>query len=148
MDVRQVAVCFWRAARWWGLALGAVMAIRGALDILVPTQDYYLRSLWTTWLSIWILACCGVRAGLGYYGHVRSGTVIGFAAGLIGSVVGFVPPLVFLGFVLAGFGHASGGLSEAFDVPVPVIVIVGAAVGSLGATVGKTGRRYRRVSLT
>lgn len=145
--VRQVGVCFWRAVRWWGLALGAVMGVRGAMDILIPTQDFYMRALWTTWLSISILACCGLRAGW-YYGHVRTGTVIGVAAGLVGSIVAFVPPLVFLGFVLAGFSHRSGGLSEAFDVPVPVIMAVGGVAGSLGAVVGKTGGRYRRLTVT
>lgn len=142
--VRQLVACSWGAARWWALGLGAISGARGVIDILVPTQDYYLRALWTTWLSISVLTCCGVYAGW-YYGHVRSGTVIGIAVGLIGSLVGLLPPLVFLGF---GFGPGASGLWEALDVPVPIIVGFGAVVGSLGAAVGKTGRQYRRVTMT
>jgi hypothetical protein len=142
--VRQLVACFWRAVRWWAVALGAIGGVRGVIDILVPTQDYYLRALWTTWLSISVLASCGVYAGW-YYGHVRSGTILGVATGLMGSLAGLLPPLVFLGF---GFGPGSSGLWEALDVPVPIIVGFGAVLGSLGAAVGKTGRQYRRVTMT
>jgi len=132
--VRQVLLFLWRAARWWGLALGGVIAVRGTFDIYLPADDYYMRSVWTTYGAISIYAACGFRAGW-YYGRVLSGTVIGITAAGIASAIGFLPALLFLG----GLGDEENtytGLSEALDVPVAILLVLGAVLGSIGAAIG------------
>jgi hypothetical protein len=129
--VWQVLLFVWRAARWWGLALGALMAMRDALDVYAPTNDYYVRSAWTTYSAFAIYAACGLRAGWSY-GRILSGTMIGMAAAVIASVVGLLSPLLFLSAI-----STRGELWEILDVPVPFLLIFGAVLGSVGAAVGK-----------
>ena len=136
--IRQALLFQWRAARWWGLALGGVLVIRGAFDIYLPTDDYYARSVWTTSAAISIYVACGLRAGW-YYGRVLSGTVIGFTAAGIASVIGFLPALLFLGG-LRDEENTYTGLSQALDVPVPLLLVLGAVLGSFGAAIGGAGR--------
>jgi hypothetical protein len=132
--VRQVGLFLWRAARWWGLALGGAFAVRAAFDIYLPTTDYYLRATWSTLSGIGILAACGLRAGW-HYRHVISGTILGITAAGIASVIAFLPAL----FMLAGLGDEENtytGLSEALDVPVHIMVWFGAILGTVGAAIG------------
>jgi hypothetical protein len=132
--VRQVLLFLWRAARWWGFASGCVIVVRGTFDIYLPTDDYYIRSVWTTYGAISIYVACGFGAGW-YYRRVLSGTVIGITAAGIASVIGFLPALLFLG----GLGdeeNAYTGLSQALDVPVPILLVLGAVLGGVGAAIG------------
>ena len=132
--VRQVLLFLWRAARWWGLALGGTIVVRGAFDIYLPTDDYYMRSVWTTYGALAIYAACGIRAGW-YYRRVLSGTIIGVTAAGIASIVGFAPALLFM----AGLGDEENtytGLSQALDVPVPLLLVLGAVLGAVGAAIG------------
>jgi hypothetical protein len=133
--VGQVLIWVWRAARWWGLALGATILVRDAIDIYVPTHDYYLRSAVTTYLAVSIYAACGIRAGW-YFGRVPSGAVVGIAAGVIASVIGLVSPFLFLGVEWAG-QTTSPDVWEALDVPVPILLVFGIVLGSVGAAIGK-----------
>lgn len=141
--IRQVLLFLWRAARWWGFALGGAIVARSTIDMYVPTDDYYVRSVWTTYGAISIYAGCGVCAGW-YYGRVLSGTVIGISAGGIASVLGFLPPLL----VLGGLGGQEGraGLPEALDVPVPILLVLGALLGTIGAAIGRAGRHRQRIT--
>lgn len=118
--IRQVLLFLWRAARWWGLALGGVIVGRGMFDIYLPTDDYYMRSVWTTYGVFSVYFASGMRAGWSY-GRVLSGTVTGIAAGGIASVIGFAPALL----LLVGLGDEENtyrGLSQALDVPVPLLL--------------------------
>ncbi len=146
--VRQVLMFLWRAARWWGLALGALLVIRDAIDIYVPTHDYYVRSAWTTYTSMSIYAVGGARAGW-YYGRILSGTLIGITTAVIASIIGVVAPLLFMGVLAVRHADGYDGLWEALDVPVPILLAVGAVLGSLGAAIGRGAgglRRLRRTS--
>jgi hypothetical protein len=129
--IRQVLRFLWQAALWWGLALGALIVFRDAFDIYVPTHDYYVRSAWTTYTAMSIYGACGLRAGW-YYGRVLSGTVIGITAAVIASVIA---------------RHTAGydGLWETLDVPVPLLLVFGAALGSLGAAIGSGPTRLSSV---
>jgi hypothetical protein len=140
--LRQVLMFLWRAARWWGLALGAILVIRDAIDIYVPTHDYYVRSAWTTYTAMSIYAVCGARAGW-CYGRVLSGTLIGITTGVIASIIGVVAPLLFMGVLVVRHTNAYDGLWEALDVPVPVILAFGAVLGSLGAAIGQGANHFR-----
>jgi hypothetical protein len=133
--VGQVLLFLWRAARWWGLALGALIVLRDALDVYVPTDDYYVRSAWTTYSAVTIYTACGLRAGW-RYGRVVSGTVIGIVAAVIASLIGLLSPLLFLNAL-----SPRGGLWELLDVPVPILLVFGAVLGTVGAAIGRAGRR-------
>ena len=133
--VRQVLPFLWRAARWWGLALGGLIALRGALDIYLPTSDYYMRAVWSTWGVISICEACGLWAGR-HYGRILSGALIGVTAAGLASVIGFLPALL----LLIGLGDEENtytGLSEALDVPVALLFVFGAVIGSIGAASGR-----------
>jgi hypothetical protein len=142
--IRQVLRFLWQAALWWGLALGALIVFRDAFDIYVPTHDYYVRSAWTTYTAMSIYGACGLRAGW-YYGRVLSGTVIGITAAVIASVIGLISPLLFIGVVLARHTAGYDGLWETLDVPVPLLLVFGAALGSLGAAIGSGPTRLSSV---
>lgn len=132
--VRQVLLFLWRAARWWGLALGALIVLRDAFDLYVPTDDYYVRSAWTTYSAVTIYAACGLRAGW-RYGRLVSGTVIGVTAAVMASLIGLLAPLLFLNVI-----SARGEAWELLDVPVPILIAFGAVLGSVGAAIGRAGR--------
>jgi hypothetical protein len=134
--IGQVVWCLWCAARWWGVALGALIVVRDALDIYLPTPDYYIGSVWTTYGAMCIFAACGVRAGW-YYGCALSGTVIGLAAAVTASVIGVAAPLVFPGALLEGCGDSYQRLSEALDVPAPILLVFGAVLGTIGGAIGR-----------
>ncbi|HEX9368790.1 MAG TPA: permease prefix domain 2-containing transporter [Vicinamibacterales bacterium] len=137
--LRQVLLFLWRAARWWGLALGALIVVRDAMDVYVPTSDYYIRSAWTTYTSAAIYAGCGLRAGWSY-GRTLSGTAIGIAAAVIASIVGLLSPLLFLTAI-----SARAELWEVLDVPAPILLVFGAVLGTLGAAIGSAaGGRWLR----
>ena len=138
---RQVLLSLWRAARWWGLALGGTIAARGAFDIYLPTDDYYARSVWTTYTGISICAACGLHAGW-YYRRVLSGAVIGITAAGIASVIGFAPALLLIG--LGDEENTYTGLSQALDVPVPILLVLGAVLGAVGAAIGTSRCSARR----
>jgi hypothetical protein len=138
--VRQVLLFLWRAARWWGLALGALIVLRDAIDVYAPTNDYYIRSAWTTYSAIALYAACGVRAGW-YYQRVLSGTLVGITAALIASLVGVLSPLLFLHAIM---GRAD--LWEILDVPVPFLLVFGAVFGTLGAGVARGRGALRGVT--
>jgi hypothetical protein len=140
--VRQVLMFLWRAARWWGLALGALLVVRDAIDIYMPTRDYYVRSAWTTYTAMSIYAVCGARAGW-YYGRVLSGTLIGITTGVIASIIGVIAPLLFMSALVVRHTHGYDGLWEALDVPVPVILAFGAVLGGLGAAIGRGANHFR-----
>jgi len=138
--VRQVLLFLWRAARWWGLGLGALIVARDAIDVYAPTNDYHLRSAWTTYSAVALYSACGVRAGW-YYRRVLSGTVVGITSAIIASAVSLLVPLLFL--------HAIAGrpeLSEILDVPVPFLVLFGAIFSSLGAGIARGGGALRGVT--
>lgn len=142
--VRQVVGFLWRAACWWGLALGAMMVVRAVFDILVPTQDYYTRSAWTTYSAVAVFVACGLRSGW-YYGRVLSGTIVAIAAASIASAIALASPLLFLGWLRVSQQIVPFGTWEALDVPVPILLIFGAVLGSLGAALGSVaGRRGPR----
>jgi hypothetical protein len=135
---RQVLRFLWRATRWWGLALGGLILVRDTIDVYLPTQDYYLRSVWTTYSAVALYAACGLRSGW-YYGRMLSGTVVGIAAAVIASVIGLVSPMLFLNVILE-----RSELWEVLDTPVPILLLFGAVLGTLGAAIGSSAGDLRR----
>ena len=53
--LRQVAGFVWRSQLGWAFALSAIFIGRIAIDWLIPTTDFYLRSIVTTYASMAVL---------------------------------------------------------------------------------------------
>jgi hypothetical protein len=145
--VTQVMGFVWRATRVWGCLLGAGMIGRYALDWRFPPSDFHLRSAATTYFAIGLLVTAG------FWAAWRSGSwVAGTVAGLATTSVGAAGALIG-GTALLTIWHdpqtmtaigASGGLAEAFTLPLLMIVpgmLLGTIGGATGATVERIARR-------
>ena len=54
--LRQVAGFLWRATWVWAVLFSGAFVIRQAVDFFIPTHEFYVRSLWTTYTAIALLA--------------------------------------------------------------------------------------------
>ena len=129
-----------RASWAWGAILGAAFVIRYLFDTLVPPTDYKMRA---TALTYTIMAAC-LLAGFSAAWRTRSMRA-GVLTSLSAATVGALFSIVGTGLMLAVWHdpatldawRRSGGLDEAFiDVPLKLIAL-GAAIGALGAVLGK-----------
>jgi hypothetical protein len=148
--VRQAAGFLWRASLPWAIVVGLILGVREVLDATVPTTDnFHFRAAVCTYLGFATYASAGVSAGW------RSGrTLAGFAVSLVitlvatatdvASVVG-VAALLSTGAVHSASSYE--GLYEGLDVPILPMLIVGGALATIGAAIGKTARRFPRVDV-
>ena len=79
--VRQVGALAWRQNRVWGLLLGASFVGRTAVDWLMPTTQFQVRSMVLTALSVAILL------GAGFWAVRRSKSLGAGALGGLATVV-------------------------------------------------------------
>ena len=141
--VRQVGSFLLRGSWAWGAFVGAALVIRYLFDTLVPVTDYVMRA---SILTYTIMAAC-LLAGFSTAwrtGSMRAGILTSFSAATIGAVFSIVGAGVMLAIwhdpATLDEWRSSGGLGEAFiDVPLKVVV-VGVAMGTLGALIGKERR--------
>jgi hypothetical protein len=120
--------------------LGAALVIRYLFDTLVPVTDYRMRA---TTLTYTIIGAC-LLAGFSTAWRMRSiraGVLISFSAAAIGALLSIAGAGVMLAIwhdpATLDEWRNSGGLDEAFiDVPLKLVAI-GAAMGSVGALLGK-----------
>jgi len=136
--VRQVAGFAWRANALWVCLFSAAAIARTSLDWLVPTQDFQLRSSFSTTVAFGILLCAGCRAAW------RSQSIYaGALAGGMTTAMAAVIDVVGTAILLACWHDAatraaidqSGGLAEALTLPV-TLVVPGVLLGTLGGVVG------------
>ena len=138
--VWQVGSFLLRMSWGWGAVLGAALVIRYLFDTLVPVADYRMRA---TFLTYTIIGAC-LLAGFSTAWRtrsIRSGVLTSFSAATIGALLSIVGTGVMLAIwhdpATLDEWRNSGGLDEAFvDVPLKVVAI-GAAMGSVGALLGK-----------
>jgi hypothetical protein len=124
----------------WGAVLGAALVIRYLFDTLVPVADYRIRA---TTLTYTIIGAC-LLAGYSTAWRrrsIRAGLLTSFSAATIGALLSIVGTGAMLAIwhdpATLNAWRNSGGLDEAFiDVPLKVVAI-GAALGSVGALLGK-----------
>lgn len=130
---------------WGGKLLSAAFVGRIVLDRLVPTTHFELRARTLSVLVIATLIAVGAR-GAWRSGSLARGTLNGAGAAAFGALLSALGTL----FLLAAWGdartmasiHASGGLAEAFELPV-MMILPGAVLGALGASASIVVRRLR-----
>ena len=138
--LRQVGSFLLRASWAWGAILGAALVIRYLFDTLVPPTDYRMRA---TALTYTIMTACLLAGFSGAWRtrSMRAGVLTSLSAATMGAFFSIVGT----GLMLAVWHdpatldawRRSGGLDEAFiDVPLKIIAL-GAAIGTLGAVLGK-----------
>lgn len=137
--VGQVAGFAWRATRLWATLFSGAFVVRQAFDFLVPTNDFYFRSLLTTYTAVTLLAATS------FWSAWRSRS---FVAGIVVTIVmtQVAAVLSVLGVtLLLAIWHDpatmkaaadSGGIAEAYSLPF-MAVIPALIVGSVAAAVGR-----------
>ena len=138
--IRQVAWYVLRTTWAWGLALAVSVVFRNTLDWwLSPTQDFYARSIASTWSARAIFLGWGGLTGWGSR-SLRAGALAGV---LTGAIAAAIETAVSLGqLAIQHDAHtmrmiaASGGLEEVFVLPF-IVIVPGTFCASVGAAIGK-----------
>jgi hypothetical protein len=143
--VMQVLGFVWRAARVWAVLFGGAFVTRAALDWRLPPSDFHTRSTVSTLLGVGILVAAGLWASW-RSGSLVAGTVAGVAATAIGAIISVMGVAGLLAIwhdadTIAAI-QGSGGLAEAFTLPV-MMILPGAVLGTVGGLAGATIRMLR-----
>jgi hypothetical protein len=143
--VRQTLGYVVRSTGFWAVLFGGASIARGALDWLVPTNDFHLRSTVSTSFAVGTLMAAGLWAGW-RSASVAAGTLAGLATTGLGAIISIAGAAGLLGIAhdegtMAAI-RGSGGLAEAFTLPI-ALLIPGAIVGTLGGALGAAVRRIR-----
>ena len=125
----------WTDAWPWAFLVAVLLIVRFWFDLFVPRSDWTLRVLKQALIAVYLLA--GSRATW-RTGQIRTGVLIGFAAGTIGTVFGLIGYAVIVAIrhdpaTLASLyegGDLQEGLSAALAMP-----WMGAILGLIGATI-------------
>jgi hypothetical protein len=140
---RQVIGFVSRRTYVWAVVFAVAFIARTAIDWLLPTTDFHLRSTLSTILGVGILLLAG------FWAAFRSGS---FAAGpLMGiSIIAIAAPLTIAGAAaLLAMSHTpstiaairgSGGLAEVFTLPL-LMIVPGVIFGAIGGFVGSAAKR-------
>lgn len=144
--VRQVADFLWRANAVWALLFGLAFVARTAFDWMMPTTDFVVRSMVSTYLAVGIVLTAAILASWRSRA-VQAGTLAGVVVTVCAALVSVPGVALLLAFqhdeqtLLAAAG--SGGLSEAFSLPL-MLILPGAIVGTLGGVIGRAARMGHR----
>lgn len=146
--VRQVFQIALRAHLVWALLFAAIFVARAALDTLVPTHDFGLRSAVTTSgaMTVWVTAGFVLtwRTTL-----LRSAAIGGAFAAILACIVNYPIAAALIGIVTvtdnqvawAGI-QSSGGVSEMFVMPA-VVLMPATFIASVGGGAALLVRRIR-----
>jgi hypothetical protein len=139
--VLQLAACARRATWPWGVGLAASIVLRDVLDWWIsPTQDFYARSIVSTWTAVTMFAGAGLWTGWRSR-SLRAGALAGVLTGAIAAVLVCAVSLGQL--AVQHDAHtmamiaASGGVEEVFVLPF-FMIVPGTLCALLGAALGKT----------
>jgi uncharacterized membrane protein len=115
------------------------MVIRNAFDWFVPTTDFNTRSMVTTLTAIALFLTAGLWVSW-RSGSLRSGLLAGFLSSAAAALVSIIGAACLLSFrhdqqTLLAITN-SGGLGEAFELPV-LLIVPATLVAALGAAAGK-----------
>lgn len=148
--VRQAAVFLWRAAGPWAVAFGLMLALREILDATVPTTDnFHFRAALCTYLAFTIYASAGLSTGWRSR-RVASGLVVSLVMTIVATMMGVAAALGVAALRSAGAMHVAAsyyGLNKGLDVPVLFMITIGGGLSTIGAAIGKSGRRLPRVDV-
>lgn len=141
--VRQVLGFVWRATWPWALAFSAAYVGRVALDWLVPPADFHLRATISTAFAVAILLAAGAHVAW-RTGSVAGGTLAAVATAAVAALASAAGVGILLSIwhdpSTLNAIQDSGGLDEAFTLPISMVVPA-LVVGTLGGVVGGAARR-------
>ena len=128
-----------------GILIGAVFVGRSMLDWNLPPANFHTRATLTSMLLF------GLLLGAGVSGAWRSGSIVrGAISSVCAAVLGAVLTAIGITCVLAiqhdaatiAAIHASGGLAEAYELPL-MMILPGVVLGALGGLGSAAFRRLR-----
>lgn len=141
--LRQVLGVALRKVGPWAVLFALAFVARLGLDMLLPTADFQLRSLVTTYTSIGILLTAGFCTAW-RSGSFFAGALAGFATAAAASVLSIGGSALLLAVWRDAAAmraiNASGGLDEVFFLPA-VLIVPGMVVGGIGGLVGAGAKR-------
>jgi hypothetical protein len=147
--VIQVTGYWIRSVGVWGALFGLAAVARTALDWFVPTQDFAVRSAVSTSVGVGLLLVAG------FWSAWRSGSFgAGPVAAALTAVIGAFISIAGAAGLLAVFHDSqtmsaiggSGGLGEAFTLPV-MMIVPGLILGTIGGALGAAANKNRRLDL-
>ena len=135
----------WRRNILWAVLLGSSFIIRTAVDWLAPSANSHTRAVVSTWIGIGILLLAGfwsARRTDSFWTGAFTGMATTFAAAIF-SIAGVAGLLVMYHDRQTMMAiQASGGLEEAFVLPV-MLVLPGVLLGAVGGFFGGVFQRVR-----
>jgi hypothetical protein len=129
----------------WGVLLGSTFVIRFLFDTFIPTTDYGPRSAMLTRAGLAICFAAGFR-GTWRAGHIGMGAAVTLATIIVGFVVAVGGGIVAV-LIVGAFSNnldVPRALIDALEVPLPIMLVVGGAVGILGGTIATGLMAVRR----
>ncbi len=148
--VAQVAGYIVRSHLAWAVLFAGAFLARQVYDAFVPTTEFYVRSLVTTYTAIVLLL------GGGFWAGWRSGSMLaGLLAGIVITVIAAVISIAGGGVLLALWHDSatlsaieqSGGVEEMFVLPIFAIGL-GTILGTIGGAAGAGARQVTRIDIS
>ena len=144
--VRQVAGFVGRAYALFGVALAAAIVLRDFFDWFAPPNDFYPRSVMTTWFALALYAIAGFWAAWRTR-SLASSLIAAVTIAVVATVLESIVNGAFLALMhdpqtLAAI-RSSGGIEEAFTIPLITLVpgAFAAVIGAVAAVVFRTTTR-------
>ena len=145
--VRQVFGFAIRSVGVWGALFGFAEVARTALDWFVPTHDFSVRSAISTYVGIGLLLTSGFWSAW-RSGSLASGPVSAILTVIIGEIISSIGASAMLVMFhdprTMSAIEASGGLGEAFTLPI-ILVLPALILGTLGGALGAAAHARIRV---
>ena len=147
--VRQVTGYGIRSVVVWGVLFGLAAVARTALDWFIPTQDFSVRSAVSTYVGVGLLLVTG------FWSAWRSGSFgAGPLAAALAAIIGAFVSIAGAAGLLAVFHDSqtmsaiegSGGLGEAFTLPI-MLIVPALILGTIGGALGAAAKKNRRLDL-
>jgi hypothetical protein len=135
----------WRAALPWTLALALQLAARDLMDVLIPTTDnFHARSAVSTYLAMGTYATAGLVTGW-RCGRIVAGTAVSLFMTAVVTAMYVIEALTISTLLYTGaFPAGAFGGSEALDIPLLGMLLVGLPLSCVGAAIGKAARHVPR----
>jgi hypothetical protein len=138
-----------RSVGVWGALFGLAEVARTALDWFVPTHDFSVRSAISTYVGIGLLLTTGFWSAW-RSGSLASGPLSATLAVIVGEIISGAGAAGMLAFFhdprTMSAVEASGGLGEAFTVPI-ILVLPALILGTLGGALGAAANKKLRLDV-
>ena len=147
--VKQIIGFAVRSVGVWGALFGVAIVVRTALDWFVPTRDFSVRSAISSYVGIGVLLAAGFWSAW-RSGSMKSGPLFAILTVIIGEIISDTGAAAMLAMFhdpqTMSAVEASGGLGEAFTLPI-MLVLPAVILGTLGGALGVVANRKLRIDL-